>query len=1228
MVTFLVAVLLAGSWPLQSASALYDPGIFFEGNKGVQNHGYMAVAYGQGTFVAAGTFGNIARSEDGFHWESDSVSEYDPMVTFNGAAYGNNRFVLVRNDGLIQTSTNGEHWTPAASGVTSELRDVRFIEGQFIAVGDAGVMLTSSDGLSWTQTPVRTSGGDTLTDDFTGITYGNGMYAISHSTSDRSILVASSVSGPWSRNVIHPSQNPTVITSVTYVHDRFYALTQDEQTLISADAGSAEWKAIQVGYEYTEYAYFKGNYFIFNYPLYTSPTGDEEISNWQKQYHSINNYTATVAVADRLVAVGTYGISVTLDGTEWTKTLPVLSDFAYGNGTYVAVGEGDEMNYIAVSTDLTNWKEIPFSLEQEEIKQVIFADNHFIAYGNRTFAVSTDGIQWEIRNSPSLYGLYPTGLVYGNGTLVMSSSNSDLILTSKDLGRTWTEQSMTNPGVIEFADGQFIAGTMNSLMYSEDAVNWHNAVLDELPELFFPLKMVHGNGKYYMFGVTLGDEGDEEGSEVGYGYTSTDGRNWTHFEFESTEFIPLRVAYSGDIFLGSTMGVDWYSSPDGISWSPYPLGNHGTVENIKFFNGRFIALGEGGLVLTSRPVEPVAGTIDKISKAGFTVTLDQAVPGLTAGDFTLSGGVTVDSVTETNGGLTYQVSAALAEGETYTVSVTATGYRFTVGNVTIPKLPEPTATPVPEPTVTPTATPDTEPTAAPTTEPTAAPTTEPTAAPTTEPTAAPTTEPTAAPTTEPTAVPTTEPTAAPTTEPTAAPTTAPTTAPTSASGGGTTAAAPAAAATPAPATASLGDWTITVNVERAVNNGVTTDTLTLPADKTLEAVTKTTNTGGTALRIAVADARNQAGALNVQLPAASLQLIKQAGLDLGIATSYIETEVAAETLAAGSNDLYFRFTPVKDQQQREAVRQRALQTQVVQSVSNQLQPSVIATPVEIETNISSSGEVAVTLPLAGISVPDDAVQREAFLNSLAVYVEQDNNIKLVAASPVPAGNSTAGINFTAGPSTIFALLQWQGVNVSSQLTGSTAPSVPGSSYINGFPDGTFRPEAGVTRAQMAAMLARLLQSNGQPQAAAAAYPDVSQGHWAGDSISLVTGQGLMIGDTNGSFNPGQEITRAQLATIAARYAQLQPGTAAAQAYTDTSGHWAANEIAAVQAAGLMQGYSDGTFRPGQMTTRAEAVTVLNNLFNLDTSKITGSPAWRDVSTSHWAYNDIEAASRD
>lgn len=173
-------------------------------------------------------------------------------------------------------------------------------------------------------------------------------------------------------------------------------------------------------------------------------------------------------------------------------------------------------------------------------------------------------------------------------------------------------------------------------------------------------------------------------------------------------------------------------------------------------------------------------------------------------------------------------------------------------------------------------------------------------------------------------------------------------------------------------------------------------------------------------------------------------------------------------------------------------------------------------------------------------------------------------------------------------------------------------------YINGYPDGTFRPGKSMTRAEAASILAKLqrlpLTDSSKP-----AFSDADG--WYNAVINAVVKAGYMKGYPDGSFKPDKPISRAEFATMLSHFMSAKT---ASNPFTDTNGNWAKEAIDKAYAQGIIKGYEDNTFRPAADVSRAEAVAMVNRTFNIKKAGDVKNP-FTDISPSHWAYEDILAA---
>ena len=186
------------------------------------------------------------------------------------------------------------------------------------------------------------------------------------------------------------------------------------------------------------------------------------------------------------------------------------------------------------------------------------------------------------------------------------------------------------------------------------------------------------------------------------------------------------------------------------------------------------------------------------------------------------------------------------------------------------------------------------------------------------------------------------------------------------------------------------------------------------------------------------------------------------------------------------------------------------------------------------------------------------------------------------------------------------------------------------SYIVGYPDKTVRPQNGITRAEVATIFFRLLtdETRNANSTKSNSYSDVAAGAWYNHAVSTLSAMGIVKGDSNGKFNPNAPITRAEFAAIAARFDDKANSTTAD--FSDIVSHWAKNEISAASNNGWINGYPDGTFRPDNKITRAEAMTLVNRVLKRlpETAEDLHDDMikWSDNSdASQWFYLAVQEA---
>ncbi|WP_135555332.1 hemoblobin-interacting domain-containing protein [Paenibacillus cymbidii] len=389
--------------------------------------------------------------------------------------------------------------------------------------------------------------------------------------------------------------------------------------------------------------------------------------------------------------------------------------------------------------------------------------------------------------------------------------------------------------------------------------------------------------------------------------------------------------------------------------------------------------------------------------------------------------------------------------------------------------------------------------------------------------------------------------------------------------------------------------------------GRKTDQVSLTASLAAQAVEALKKSGAKQAVIVVPDAKDEVASVDVSLPREALQKLTEAGIGLTLELHGATIDIPAGSLAASDGDLYFHVVPLKaDGEQMDAETRAKADGAPDHS-------SVVGRPMTIETNLQSQ-PVAITLPLGDYP----AAQAER----LRIYVEHSDGTKeWLKGEPVADEAGGTAIRFTIAKFSTFTVIDFG----EEAVTPVTPEASLTQAYVNGFEDGTFRPGSAVTRGQLAAMLDRLYSDTAAAVAGeAAAYADAGQfPAWAAAAIDRVTRLGVMDGYADGTFRAEQAVTRAEAAAIIARVAKLG-SVEAAGGFTDTAGHWAAAEIAAAARAGLVNGYEDGSFAPDRELSRAEAAALINRTIARP-ALLAAAPMWPDVPATHWAFGEIQAA---
>ena len=184
-------------------------------------------------------------------------------------------------------------------------------------------------------------------------------------------------------------------------------------------------------------------------------------------------------------------------------------------------------------------------------------------------------------------------------------------------------------------------------------------------------------------------------------------------------------------------------------------------------------------------------------------------------------------------------------------------------------------------------------------------------------------------------------------------------------------------------------------------------------------------------------------------------------------------------------------------------------------------------------------------------------------------------------------------------------------------------------YIKGYPEGDVRPEANITREEVATIFYRLLSDEklAEIKTNENEFSDVETDRWSVNAISTLSKGGYIKGYEDGSFKPENNITRAEFVTIASRFINALEGLEAY--YNDVAGHWAEDYIALVSDQAWISGYDDGSFRPDNTITRSEVMRIVNSMLVRYTNKDNMSHEeiihFPDNLETAWYYFDVVEA---
>ncbi|MFC5401257.1 S-layer homology domain-containing protein [Cohnella soli] len=387
--------------------------------------------------------------------------------------------------------------------------------------------------------------------------------------------------------------------------------------------------------------------------------------------------------------------------------------------------------------------------------------------------------------------------------------------------------------------------------------------------------------------------------------------------------------------------------------------------------------------------------------------------------------------------------------------------------------------------------------------------------------------------------------------------------------------------------------------------GRASDRLELSKDRLAEWADRLKGSGE--LSLTIPDTESIVDETKVTIPADVVLLLAERGLSLRLNVNGVSLAIPASSWKDVKGPIELNFAPVRSKGKQDELAKRADGNVGVRNKAGHGALRIIGVPVDIGTNLQDR-PVTITLPATS----------ESDRSELGIYVDHsDGTTEWILPRSV-----SSGLTFDVSKFSTFAVVKVDGMQAYRDAQ-SSAKQTP---YLAGYADGTFKPNATITRAELASILAKVIPGEGTNSVTV--FKDVPAMNWAKEAISKVAKLGLMRGEPDGSFNPNKPVTRAEIAMIAAAIVNRGANSAEVNngnGFKDISGHWAEASILTAQASGIMSGFQDGSFRPGQALSRAEAVVIINRIIGRK-PVLSGMPSYKDVPASHWAYGAIQAAS--
>ncbi|MFP4979237.1 hypothetical protein ACE6ED_27820, partial [Paenibacillus sp. CN-4] len=636
------------------------------------------VSFVNGKFIAGTSYGETLVS-------ADAASASWPIMKLGGgvdagAVFYNGKYVLINNK-MYASSTGSAvpgEWTPVQTNSGNVLQGFAAGGGKLVAVGNDGIIV-SSDGTNW-----RTAVGN-----FSGAAYGAGQYVAVGSAAGGGYAAVSPDFYHWEPVELNGVRE---LSDVIYTGTRFMALGRNA-ILTSPDGLSwSEVPGLPANSGLFTDVAMDGSTLVAVSDAGLIVTSADGGLNWEQRLQTADKpFGRVIFGGGKFVAVNSNEIYASVNGLSWTKVSPevhpdtLFTDLVFANGKYYVYGSYytslDEEPWELygpvnlASTDGVSWSPLTLSPVDQPITSVSYGPGGFLALTGAGAVSSEDGVNWIPENLPEGANLAKITLInnkfhlVGGGgaayTAQLSGGTVEVRASVSSVSTKGFTLSLDKPvSGLTAADLVLGNGTVTVTgLQSDDGGSTYRVTAALQAGMTYPLQV---NKTGYLFQV--GDVAVPAPIQIAGTVSGADSTGFT---------LTLTPAVAGlekemIVLEGGPAVTDAVSADGGTTYRIHAAIQEGIAYPVK--------VTKEGYVFTVNEVRApvqVTGTVSDAKPTGFTLTLTPAVDGLTAGDISLSGGAVVSDVVSSDGGRTYQVKAALEEGQTYRVTVVKEGYRFT-----------------------------------------------------------------------------------------------------------------------------------------------------------------------------------------------------------------------------------------------------------------------------------------------------------------------------------------------------------------------------------------------------------------------------------------------------------------------------------------------------------------------------------------------------------------------